>query len=135
MQEAQGRLEDGQLLAHARLQTLLYWWSDLSSIEEVRDWVSEAIQAEGKDVIEMLAKLSRPTASMDTHLLAQAQVKGQLPFDLTAVEHFVDLNVLATRLKGLRSEDLSEAERQLVDAFETATHDQPSSGPGAPSPR
>ena len=46
--------------------------------EKVRDWVSEAIQAEGEDVIED----ARPscldqTASMDTHLLAQAQVKGQ----------------------------------------------------------
>jgi predicted KAP-like P-loop ATPase len=106
----------GTLLDHPNLAELLGSWQAWSSSGEPREWARALIETP-KGLLSFLFMCMRETRSQT---LGSYTVRSKWRIDLQSVERFVPVEVVESEVASLSKRDLSEKEKEAVEAFHEA---------------
>lgn len=108
--------ESSRLRDHPRLKYLLFRWKEWATAEEVSTWVDGLIQSRD-GLMDFLEKSLHRVRSVGT---GQYLPEDRYEMRLKEIEEFIPVDVVSRRMANADLSDLSEEERQAVEAFERA---------------
>lgn len=114
----------GKLSSHPQMGMLLGIWAEWAGPQEAQKWVEKFTQSEGG----LIAFLEAMTVKATSYGSGETQEAWYV--QLSAVERFIDPELLATRLNGLKPQDQNESQARALKAFEFAISRRRQGKPG-----
>lgn len=105
--------DSGNLIHNSDLLNVLYRWRDWASIEEPKGWVEQSIQHEEY----LLAFLRNSVSTSRTQSIGDHVSKEQKFIKYSDLENFVSMEILESKVKALKINELNDEDKLAVEAF------------------